>query len=108
MSEVILTDDNFQEEVLNSPIPVFVDFWAPWCGPCQQMGPMVEEIAAEIDETKIKIMKMNVDDNPHTPSKYNIMSIPSFLIFKNGEMVGEEMGGMQKERLMAFIEKHIA
>lgn len=107
MSEVILTDDNFQEEVLNSPIPVFVDFWAPWCGPCQQMGPMVEELAAELDATKIKIGKMNCDDNSQTPGKYNIMSIPSFLIFKNGEVVGEEMGGMPKDKLKAFMESHM-
>ena len=107
MSDVIFTDDNFEEEVLNSSIPVFVDFWAPWCGPCQQMSPMVEELASEFDMTKIKIGKMNCDDNSVTPGKYNIMSIPSFLIFKNGEVVGEEMGGMPKDRLKAFIEKYI-
>lgn len=107
MNDVIFTDANFQEEVLNSPIPVFVDFWAPWCGPCQQMSPMVEELSGELDMTKIKIGKMNCDDNPETPGKYNIMSIPSFLMFKNGEVVGEEMGAMQKEKLKAFMEKYI-
>ncbi len=107
MEDTIFTDDNFQEEVLNSPIPVFVDFWAPWCGPCQQMGPMVEELAAEIDSSKLKIGKMNCDENSQTPGKYNIMSIPTFLIFKNGEVVGEEMGGMPKDKLKAFMEKHM-
>lgn len=107
MADTIFTDDNFQEEVLNSPIPVFVDFWAPWCGPCQQMGPMVEELAAELDSSKLKIGKMNCDENSQTPGKYNIMSIPSFLIFKNGEVVGEEMGGMPKDKLKAFMEKHM-
>lgn len=107
MSEVILTDENFQEEVLNSSIPVFVDFWAPWCGPCQQMGPLVEELASELDSTKIKICKMNADDSPKTPTHYNIMSIPTYLIFKNGEVVGEEMGAMEKQRLQAFMEKHM-
>jgi len=107
MSEVNFTDANFQEEVLNSSVPVFVDFWAPWCGPCQQMSPMVEELAGEIDASKMKVGKMNVDDNPQTPSQYQIMSIPSFLIFKNGEVVGTEMGSMEKARLKAFMEKYI-
>lgn len=107
MSEVTLTAENFDQEVLQSPVPVFVDFWAPWCGPCQQMGPMVEELAAELDSSKLKIGKMNCDENSQTPGKYNIMSIPSFLIFKNGEVVGEEMGGMPKDKLKAFMEKHM-
>ncbi len=104
MSEHIFTDANFQEEVLNSSVPVFVDFWAPWCGPCQQMSPMVEELAGEISVEKMKIGKMNVDENPVTPSKYEVMSIPTFLIFKNGEVVGQELGAMEKDRLKAFME----
>ncbi len=107
MSEHIFTDANFQEEVLNSSVPVFVDFWAPWCGPCQQMGPMVEELSGEFGGDRIKIGKMNVDENPVSPSKYEVMSIPTFLIFKNGQVVGQEMGAMEKDRLKAFIASHL-
>lgn len=107
MSELILTDDNFEKEVLQSDVPVFIDFWAPWCGPCQMMGPMIEEIAATMDTSKIKIAKMNVDENPQRPGMYNIMSIPTYLIFKNGQVVDQEMGSMQKERLQAFIDKNV-
>lgn len=107
MSEITLTDDNFEQEVLKSDVPVFVDFWAPWCGPCQQMGPMIEEIASTMDASKMKIAKMNVDESPARPGEFNIMSIPTYLIFKNGKVVDQEMGSMEKERLQAFINKNI-
>lgn len=107
MAEVTLTDDNFEAEVLNSDVPVLVDFWAPWCGPCKMMGPIVEELAGEMDASKVKIAKLNVDDNQSTAGKYQVMSIPTFLMFKGGEKVDQAVGGMQKEKLQEFIEKHI-
>ncbi len=108
MAELILTAENFDQEVLQSSIPVFVDFWAPWCGPCQQMGPMVEEFMHEYDGTKIKIAKLNVDDHGEIAGRYGIMSIPTFIIFKNGAVADQTMGGMQKDRLKAFIDKNLA
>lgn len=108
MSEHTFTDSNFDAEVLKSSTPVFVDFWAPWCGPCQMMGPIVEELAAEYPGDKLKMGKLNVDDNPEVAGKYQVMSIPTFLIFKNGELTGKIVGGMPKEKLKDFIDKHAA
>ena len=108
MTEVTLTAENFEAEVLQSSVPVFVDFWAPWCGPCQQMGPMVEEFAQEYDASKLKIAKLNVDDVGEIAGKYGILSIPTFIIFKNGEAVDQTMGGMPKEKLKEFIDKNVA
>lgn len=106
MADIILTDENFESEVLNSSTPVFVDFWAPWCGPCQMMGPLVEELAKEFPADKIKIGKMNVDESQATPGKYQVMSIPTFIIFKNGQVADQMVGGVSKEKLKAFIEKN--
>lgn len=106
MAEIILTDENFDQEVLKSDVPVLVDFWAPWCGPCQQMGPIVEQLAAEIDSSKAKIAKLNVDESQVTPGKYNIMSIPTFLVFKAGAVVDQAVGGMQKAQLEELLSKH--
>lgn len=105
--ENTFTDSNFDIEVLSSKTPVFVDFWAPWCGPCQMMGPIVEEIAKELDASKIKIGKLNVDDNPNTAGQYNVLSIPTFLLFKDGKPVDQVVGGVQKEKLMEMINKYI-
>lgn len=107
MSELILTDANFQKEVLESTVPVLVDFWAPWCGPCQMMGPLVEELAGEWDASKIKVAKMNVDENTTVPGNYRVMSIPTFIVFKNGQAVETLVGGMPKEKLRAGVEKHL-
>ena len=90
------TDQNFQKEVLESNKPVFVDFFAPWCGPCQQLGPIVEKLAQEYEGKDITIWKMNIDENMETPEKYGVMSIPALLFFKNGEVV-EQLRGMQSE-----------
>ncbi len=89
------TDDNFESEVLKSDQPVLVDFWAPWCGPCQMMGPVIDELAEEMKGTA-KIGKLDVDENPKKASEYGIMSIPSLKIFKGGKVVKEFMGVQQK------------
>jgi len=97
-----LTDQNFAEEVLKSEIPVLVDFFAIWCGPCQMMAPVVEEIAQEM-EGKVKVGKMNVDENPVTAEKYGIMSIPTLILFKNGEAVKTLVGFRGKEEILREI-----
>lgn len=107
MSELILTDDNFEAEVLKSNVPVFVDFWAPWCGPCQMMGPIVEQMASEYSVDKVKFGKLNVDDNQVVAGNYRVMSIPTFLLFKNGQVVDQMIGGVQKERLKEMIDRHV-
>ncbi|MEK7625529.1 MAG: thioredoxin [Patescibacteria group bacterium] len=105
--ELTFTDSNFEQEVLKSSVPVFVDFWAPWCGPCRMSGPIVDEIAKEMEGKNIKIGKMNVDENQTTPSHYNILSIPSFMIFKGGQVVDQLVGGVQKEKLEEMIKRHL-
>ncbi len=104
MSEITLTNDNFEEEVLKSDIPVLVDFWAVWCGPCQMIAPVVAEIAKE-NEGKIKVGKVNVDNEERLAIKYGISSIPTLLLFKNGEAVKKTIGACSKAELEAFIEK---
>ena len=91
------TDANFGQEVLQSDKPVFVDFWAPWCGPCQLMGPVIDELAKEM--TQVKIGKVNVDENPATAAAYGIMSIPTMKVFKSGQVVKEFIGVQQKDQL---------
>lgn len=105
--EKVFTDANFAAEVLGSSQPVFVDFWAPWCGPCQMMGPIVDELAHEYEGKNIVIGKCNVDENPSSSSEYGVLSIPSFLVFKGGKMVDQLVGGVQKEKLKEFIDKHL-
>lgn len=97
-------DDNFEAEVLKSEKPVLVDFWAPWCGPCQVMGPIIEELAKEM-EGKIKIGKLNVDENPRIAEEYAIMSIPSIKVFKGGKVVKEFTGLQAKESLKGELER---
>lgn len=105
--EHTFTDDNFQNEVLKSDVPVLVDFWAPWCGPCRMMAPVVEEVANEADSSKIKVGKCNVDENPGSAGQFNVMSIPTFLVFKNGKVVDQFVGGMAKQALLDKLAKHI-
>jgi thioredoxin len=100
MAEVTLNESNFSDEVLKSDVPVLVDFWAPWCGPCKIMGPILEELAKELEGKPAKVAKMNVDDNPETPVKYGIMSIPTIIIFKNGEPAEQLVGVQAKEKLL--------
>ena len=104
--EYIFTKENFNEEVMNSDIPVLVDFYADWCGPCKMMGPVVEELAKEY-EGKAKIGKVNVDEQPELASKYNVMSIPFFAFIKGGELEESELGAVSKERLAGTLDRLI-
>ena len=101
------TDQNFQSEVIKSKVPVLVDFWAPWCSPCRTMAPVIEELANEIDGAKLKIGKCNVDENSALAGQYNVMSIPTFLVFQNGKVVEQFVGSVQKntvkEKLSRFM-----
>ena len=97
-----ITSENFRKEVLNSEVPVLVDFWASWCNPCKMMSPIVEEIAGEM-EGKIKVFKLNVDEERNLAIKYNIMSIPAFLLFKDGKVEKQTIGMQSKEDLINFL-----
>ena len=102
MSEVMLTESNFEEEVLKSTVPVLVDFWAPWCGPCKMLGPVVSEIA-EASDGSYKVGKVNVDDEPELAEKYGIMSIPSIFVFKDGQVAEKKIGLTTKNDLLAML-----
>lgn len=104
--EIALTSDNFKKEVLNSEIPVLVDFWANWCPPCRMMLPIVDQIAQEF-EGKIKVGKINIDQEPKLAQEFSVLSIPTFKIFKKGEVVSEFMGVQAKEKIVEEIKKVI-
>jgi thioredoxin 1 len=101
------TDNNFEAEVLESDVPVLVDFWAPWCGPCRQVAPVVEEIAGE-KAGQLKVMKLNTDENQQTAIKYNVLSIPTLIVFKNGQEAKRVIGAYPKKKLEAEIEPTLA
>lgn len=98
-----LSHANFNSEVLKSSSPVLVDFWAPWCGPCRQITPMIEELAAE-NAGSVKILKVNIDDNPQTAQEYGVMSIPTLMVFKNGEVTDRFVGVQPKARLQQALD----
>jgi thioredoxin 1 len=106
MSVVELTEKNFEAEVRKSAKPVLVDFWAEWCGPCKMISPIVDEIAKDLDG-KLKVAKVNVDDAQELAANFNIMSIPTLIIFKNGEPVEMMVGAMSKEHMMEKITPHV-
>ena len=106
MSEHVseVTDANFEQEILECPLPALVDFWAAWCGPCRIIGPIVEEIAEEYKD-RARVTKMNVDDNVNTPARYGVRGIPALLLFKNGELVDQIIGAVPKAQVVSLLEK---
>ncbi len=101
MSVIVLTSSNFKDEVISSEKKVLIDFWAPWCGPCRMMGPVIDEIAGEVAD--VKVCKVNVDEEPDIAMKYGIMSIPTLLLFENGEVTGKSIGAVPKDEVLTLI-----
>lgn len=108
MEKFIFTDQNFESEVLKGNTPVVIDFWAEWCAPCRVQSPIIEALAKDIDSSKVKIGTMNVDENANTPQKYGIMSIPTLILFKNGEAAEQLIGLQTKEKIEKVIQKYIS
>lgn len=107
MSLVInVTDASFQKDVLESKLPVLVDFWAPWCGPCRMMGPVLDEVSEELGG-KLIVAKMNIDENPQTPGTYGISSIPTLLLFSSGKLASTKIGGLSRTALLDWIKGHL-
>lgn len=108
MSEHIIhvSDESFEQEVLQSDKPVLIDYWAEWCGPCKMIAPVLDEVAGEYAD-KIRVAKLNIDENPATPPKYGIRGIPTLMLFKNGEVEATKVGAVSKAQLTAFLEENI-
>ncbi|MCS6911912.1 MAG: thioredoxin [Myxococcales bacterium] len=102
-----LTDDNFEAEVLRSPLPTLVDFWAVWCAPCRQIAPAVEALAKEL-AGQVRVGKMDIDHNHHTPVRFDVRSIPTLLLFSGGKVVGQLVGAVPKAKIEQFIKDHLA
>ena len=100
---VHISDESFEEEVLQSEQPVLIDYWAEWCGPCKMIAPVLDEIATEYSD-RLKVVKLNIDDNPQTPPKYGIRGIPTLMVFKNGQVEGTKVGAVSKAQLTAFLD----
>jgi len=101
-----VTDDTFEPEVLNSDLPVLVDYWAEWCGPCKSIAPILDEVAREYDG-RLKIAKMNVDENQQVPAKFGIRGIPTLMLFKNGNLEATKVGALSKSQLTAFLDSNM-
>lgn len=108
MSDLVnnTTDANFENDVLKSEQPVLVDFWAPWCGPCKMIAPVLEEVAKEFDG-RLKVVKLNVDENTESPAKYGVRGIPNLILFKDGEVVDSKVGALAKSQLVSFVEENV-
>jgi len=106
MSSKPVSDDSFKSDVLESGVPVLVDFWAEWCGPCKMIAPALEEIAAEMDG-KVQIAKVNIDENPQTPQKYGVRGIPTLMLFKDGQVAATKVGALPKNQLAEWVESVI-
>jgi thioredoxin 1 len=98
-----ITDSSFESEVVKAGKPVLIDFWAEWCGPCKMIAPMLDEIAAEY-QGKVTIAKLNIDENPKTPQRFNVRGIPTLILFKNGQVEGQKVGALRKSDLAAFLD----
>jgi thioredoxin 1 len=107
MADIIITDQNFDAEVVKSAMPVLVDFWAPWCGPCKIVSPTVEELATEYTG-KVKVGKMNVDENPETAGQFGVMSIPTLMVFKSGQPIKTMVGAQGKEAIVKMIQEALS
>ena len=103
---VHISDESFEEEVLQSEQPVLIDYWAEWCGPCKIIGPVLDEIATEYSD-RLKVVKLNIDDNPKTPPKYGIRGIPTLMVFRNGQVEATKVGAVSKAQLTAFLDENI-
>ena len=106
MSSITVTTGNFEPEVLKSSVPVLIDFWAPWCGPCKMIGPVIEQIAVEYSG-RLKVGKINIDENSSLAEKYGINSIPTLILYKNGEIAAQKNGAAPKHEIEAFIKKFV-
>ena len=106
MSTYAITDSNFDEEIQNSQLRILVDFWAEWCGPCKQIGPILEDIG-EAKKDKLKILKLNIDENPQTPQKFGVRGIPTLMLFKDGKVVDTKVGSLPKNMIESWLDPNL-